>query len=80
MIRIAMAGIVLAATAAPALAAERTHQPHQVSAALKAGCKVHQVHLPAGKTGSAPALIHCDNAKTQLSDARPAAPKRLAAD
>lgn len=54
---IAVSALALLAT--PALAAERAHAPHHVSKALKAGCSVHHVHTPAGKTVHQPAIVHC---------------------
>lgn len=59
---IAVSALALLAT--PALAAERAHAPHHVSKALKAGCSVHHVHTPAGKTVHQPAIVHCKRAAT----------------
>ena len=71
MLKIILAG-ALTAVAMPALAQDRAHSPLQVSEALKAGCSVQQVHMPAGKTGTAPAIVRCSEA--QLA-ARADAPK-----
>ncbi|WP_448662103.1 hypothetical protein ACG3SL_15690 [Sphingomonas sp. CJ20] len=62
----------LAIAATPAIAQDRAHGPQQVSDALKAGCSVQQVHVPAGKIGSAPAIVRCD-AQAQLAVADRAA-------
>jgi hypothetical protein len=35
------------------------YRSHEVSAGLKAGCKVQQVHTPAGKIGSHRAILRC---------------------
>jgi hypothetical protein len=59
-----IAAAALTAVAMPALAQDRAHSPLQVSDALKAGCSVQQVHLPAGKTGSAPAIVRCTETQT----------------
>ena len=58
MFRFAIVGTLLA-VATPAIAAERAHAPHQISDALKAGCKIQVVHTPAGKTVHQPAIVHC---------------------
>ncbi|AJP73064.1 hypothetical protein [Sphingomonas hengshuiensis] len=68
MIRLFAAAALVAAAATPALAQDRAHGPLQVSEALKAGCSVQQVHVPAGKIGTAPAIVRCD-AATQLARA-----------
>jgi hypothetical protein len=35
------------------------YRSHEVSVGLKAGCKVQQVHTPAGKIGSHRAILRC---------------------
>jgi hypothetical protein len=35
------------------------YRSHEVSIGLKAGCKVQQVHTPAGKIGSHRAILRC---------------------
>jgi len=45
------------------------YRSHEVSVGLKAGCKVQQVHTPAGKIGNHPAILRC-----------PAPVKRLAGE
>ena len=35
------------------------YRSHEVSVGLKAGCKVQQVHTPAGKIGIHPAILRC---------------------
>lgn len=53
----ALAMITLAETdASPKPVQYRTHE---VSVGLKAGCKVQQVHTPAGKIGSQRAIVRC---------------------
>ena len=53
----ALAMITFAETdAAPKPVQYRTHE---VSVGLKAGCKVQQVHTPAGKIGSHRAILRC---------------------
>ena len=42
---------------APKSAAQ--YRSHEVSVGLKAGCKVQQVHTPAGKIGSQRAILRC---------------------
>lgn len=54
---VAIAALTVVAT--PSLATERAHTPQQVSDALKAGCSVHHVHSPSGKTVQQPAIVHC---------------------
>lgn len=44
---------------APALAQDRAHNPQQISNALKAGCKVQQIHQQSGKVHSVPAIVRC---------------------
>lgn len=57
MLFAALAMITFAETdAAPKPVQYRTHE---VSVGLKAGCKVQQVHMPAGKIGSHRAILHC---------------------
>jgi predicted secreted protein len=59
MLKLVLAGAAIA-LAAPAIASDRAHNPLQVSEALKAGCKVHQVHVPAGKIATQPAIVRCE--------------------
>uniref|UniRef100_UPI0035CA2E9D hypothetical protein n=1 Tax=uncultured Sphingomonas sp. TaxID=158754 RepID=UPI0035CA2E9D len=59
MIRIVLA-VALVATATPALANRLAHNPAQITAALKEGCTVQQVHTPAGKIVHSPAIVRCD--------------------
>ena len=61
MLRIAIASALIA-IAAPALAAERAHNPQQITEALKAGCAVRHVHSPAGKPVQQSAIVHCKRA------------------
>jgi len=35
------------------------YRSHEISVGLKAGCKVQQVHTPAGKIGNHPAILRC---------------------
>lgn len=42
------------------------YRSHEVSVGLKAGCKVQQVHTPAGKMGSHPAILRCPAAVESL--------------
>ena len=52
----------LLALAAPVQAAPavQVYRSHDIGAALRAGCKVQQVHMPAGKLGQPPAIIRCE--------------------
>lgn len=42
------------------------YRSHEVSNGLKAGCKVQQVHMPAGKIGSHRAILRCPAAVESL--------------
>ena len=42
------------------------YRSHEVSVGLKAGCKVQQVHTPAGKIGSHRAILRCPAAVESL--------------
>lgn len=64
-------GTIAALAALPAQA--RDHQknyPH-LGAAIAAGCKVQQVHTPAGKLGIVDPIVRCENApKLAAADTR----------
>lgn len=70
MLLVTFAALGLAtAPAAPQSVAYRTDQ---VSASLKAGCKVWAVHTPAGKIGSQRAIVRCPaTVKAIEADAAP---------
>lgn len=53
---------VLLALAAPTQAAPavQIYRSHDIGTALRAGCKVQQVSIPAGKLGQPPAIIRCE--------------------
>ena len=59
MIRTFIATLALAGAATPALAHDHVYRSHNTVAALKAGCTVSQVHVPAGKALAIPATIRC---------------------
>lgn len=54
---------ILLALAAPAQTAPaaQVYRSHDIGTALRAGCKVQQVSIPAGKLGQPPAIIRCDS-------------------
>lgn len=77
MIRSLIALTLTGMLAVPASAAGAVHvyRSHHVSTALRAGCAVQQVHLPAGKTGhSRPApILRCPGPVEGLGEAKVAA-------
>lgn len=56
--------LTFAAFGLAGLSAEpQTYRPDQIPAALKAGCKVWNVHTPAGKIGSPRIIVRCPSNK-----------------
>lgn len=68
---ISLIAIASLSLAAPVASAEQTrgHHPAAVSAALKAGCQVQQVHTPSGKTVQSAPLIRCSPDQVAARDA-----------
>lgn len=72
-----MLATLFLALAASAQAAPAVHvyRSHDIGTALRAGCKVQQVSVPAGKLGQPPAIIRCEGpslAKSPRAEAEPA--------
>lgn len=78
LLKIILTG-ALVATAVPAFAQDRALNPLQVSEALKAGCTVQQTHLPAGKIGTAPAIIRCSETQVAKADTNKLAARSIPA-
>ena len=60
----------LALAALPAVAKDRAHAPHDVSAAIAKGCRVQQVHTPAGKMVHNATIISCPSDTDVAAEAK----------
>lgn len=58
----------LALVALPAVAKDRAHAPHDVAAAIAKGCRVQQVHTPAGKMVHNATIISCPTGTDVAAD------------
>jgi hypothetical protein len=74
MLRLLLAA-PLAMIALPAVAQD--HGPQAVSDALAKGCRVQQVHTPAGKLVHNSPIVKCDQAQTALADKQPNQPQAI---